>query len=375
MAKPEYLYSTQENNQALKDAAAAAGMPIKFDRDRRAYAMQTEGMSKEEVAEKKEALSEFRGEKARKAWAADRDAIDEQKATLKAEAKKRETTTKEPKKQRAPEPDTYKMFPAPSQKTEFRKLVRETSSRSTYMAANDNREAHYLVKTMEPKKFEAYMGDEAQARFKAEFAEKGGTPKNSSNEHTETARDEARKRGSKAFMAQYQDRGFRLSDPKHDKDNHKKQLNEMSSATTPQLLAVIGKSRDLVTELRDKEAGMRAEAAGLSVEQVKAMSFADQKKIAEKDGKPVGLVGDDFSQNVQLSRGIRAINAELESRGVRNKNAEQSQERGEQDKGQSNDKTQARTKGPAKVEKEESQDADFALMSAGFQNNRGGAGR
>ncbi len=375
MARPEYLYSKQEDNQKLKADAAKAGMPIEFDRDRGAYRMKTEGMSKEDVAAKKEQLGEYRGDAARKAWAADREQVLAAKDALRAEAKKREGTTQEPKKVRANDPDTYQMFPAHSQKADFRKLLRETASSSAYQAETKNHKAHFRVRTMEPERFSAYMGEEAEKRFIREYEERGGAPKTNSYENTEIARDEARKRESKAFMAQYQDRGFRLGDPKNDRDNHQKQLNQMASATTPQLLAVIGKSRDIMTELRDKEANMRADAAGISVDQVKAMSFADQKKIAEKDGKPVGLVGDDFSANMQLSRGIRAINAELEGRGIRNKSAEQSQERGDQEKGQSqtNDKAQSQTrsKGPAKIDKDQSQDADFAMMAAAFEQNNG----
>jgi hypothetical protein len=177
-------------------------------------------------------------------------------------------------------------------------------------------------------------------------------------------------------MAQYKDRGFRLGDASTDKGNHERQLNEMRAATSSQLLTVVKKSRELLNPLREKEVQMRADASGLSVDQVKAMSFADQKKILGGDGKPVGLVGEEFKLNVQLSRGIAAIEAEIKGRrGVGQEKAERSQERGQtQDQGQDRSVGTEKPKGKA-VTEEQSADNDFATLSAGYARSRGARGR
>src|SRR3546814_17865973 len=57
---------------------------------------------------------------------------------------------------------------------------------------------------------------------------------------------------------------------------------------------VIRQSRAILEPLRDKEVQMRADAAGLPFDQVKAMSFSDQKLIKDAKGDPVGLTGDDY---------------------------------------------------------------------------------
>src|SRR3546814_10132712 len=94
-------------------------------------------------------------------------------------------------------------------------------------------------------------------------------------------------------------RGFMLGDAGRDAANHQRQLNDMRGATTSQLLAVIRQSRAILEPLRDKEVQMRADAAGLPFDQVKAMSFSDQKLIKDAKGYPVGLTGDDYAKHAR----------------------------------------------------------------------------
>src|SRR3546814_13282172 len=65
---------------------------------------------------------------------------------------------------------------------------------------------------------------------------------------------------------------------------------------------VIRQSRAILEPLRDKEVQMRADAAGLPFDQVKAMSFSDQKLIKDAKGDPVGLTGDDYAKHAALTR-------------------------------------------------------------------------
>src|SRR3546814_192088 len=134
------------------------------------------------------------------------------------------------------------------------------------------------------------------------------------NTPVEKARDAARARAGSAFMAQYKDRGFMLGDAGRDAANHQRQLNDMRGATTSQLLAVIRQSRAILEPLRDKEVQMRADAAGLPFDQVKAMSFSDQKLIKDAKGDPVGLTGDDYAKHAALTRGLKAMDVEVKGR-------------------------------------------------------------
>lgn len=384
----EFLYSKRSENKQLKDDAAAAGVKIQFDRKELAWSLKTDGMSADEIGAAKASLSKYVGDDAKASWESDRAEGQAEKAALKAEAKKRESTTteKKPEKQTLTEENSILMYPAISQKDEFRTLVVETQSVSRYRQGNKDREAAFLVKTSEPEKFKAFMGDEAKARFIREFEAQKGEKSQPENAAVETVRAEARSRAGSAFMAQYQERGFRLGDPSRDKEAHLKQLEQMRDATTKQLVSVISKSRQLLTPLRDKEAQIRADAANLPVEQVKSMSWAEQKEVGQIDGKPVGLTGDDFKLNAQLSRGISAINAELQGRGVQTKRQrEQEQARGQsqdrgtrgQDAGQSAaaDKGQKSAKSGYSVPQDQSVDNDYALMAAGFARRGQGAGR
>src|SRR3546814_15065393 len=73
---------------------------------------------------------------------------------------------------------------------------------------------------------------------------------------------------------------------------------------------VIRQSRAILEPLRDKEVQMRADAAGLPFDQVKAMSFSDQKLIKDAKGDPVGLTGDDYAKHAALTRGLKAMDVE-----------------------------------------------------------------
>lgn len=382
-AKPVYLYSTREDNRLLKDAAAnvldGKGVKLFFDREYGAYELKTDGLSKDDVKAIKAELKPFMSKAAKDAWQADRLAGLAGKDALRNAARGRESTTPIPKPEKAPVPQeqSFLMFPSHSQKDEFRTLVRETNSMSRFIKGNESVEPHYSVKTEVPERFAVYMGDEAKERFVREHAERNLTPRDV-NTVVERVRDEAARRSGSAFMAQYKERGFRLRDGAHDQAGHAAQLNDMRVATTAQLLAVIKKSREIMMPLRDKEAQMRADAAGLSVEQVKAMSWADQKVVGQVDGKPIGLVGDEFKLNGQLSRGIAAINAELNSRGIRQKSQEKTQEQA-QDRNQQAGKSvenaqQVENKGYT-VSQESSVDNDYAVMAAGFNRRGRGAGR
>lgn len=306
-----HLYWPKADNEAKKDQVAELGAKIQFDRDQGAYKLITEGLKPAEVKKLQASLKEFTSPEAKAAWEQDRADRQSGKDALRAAAKQRETTTQEEKP--VSRDNAIRVYPAHSQKNEFRRLVAETQSNSRYISSVKGDE-HYSLVTAVPDRFAAYIGEEAKARFEREYAERNADK--SKNPDVEDAREAARARGGKAFMAQYQERGFRLSDPVMSPDAHAKQLTEMRAATDKQLIRVIGVSRELLLPLREKELALRAEAAGVSVEQLRAMSFDNQKKLSEKDGKPVGLVGDDFKMNSQLSKGIAAINKELEARGV-----------------------------------------------------------
>src|SRR3546814_17061631 len=77
---------------------------------------------------------------------------------------------------------------------------------------------------------------------------------------------------------------------------------------------VIRQSRAILEPLRDKEVQMRADAAGLPFDQVKAMSFSDQKLIKDAKGDPVGLTGDDYAKHAALTRGLKAMDVEVKGR-------------------------------------------------------------
>ena len=387
--KKEYLYSVYQGpmgNEALKEKAREIGANIKFDREVGAYQLVTDGLPKKTVTEQKAHLSDFVGKEAKGRWDAERTAFLASRETMRAELKAREGTTTEPKPEKSAtrEVDGIIMYPSLSQKKQFRDLLVETESESRFQKARDGELPHFVVKTATPDKFVEFVGEAAKERYQAEYAEHlskagGKAPEQNVDTNTpvEKARDAARERAGSAFMAQYKDRGFMLGDPGRDAANHQKQLNDMRGATVPQLLAVIKQSRAILEPLREKEVKMRADAAGLPVEQVKAMSFSDQKKILDGEGKPVGLTGEDFQKNAALSRGISAIDAEVKGRrGAGQEKGERDQSR-DQSQGQSPAQGKTSERAPARsVSEENSVDNDFATLSAGFQRQRGGrAGR
>lgn len=386
-AKKEYLYSVYQGpmgNEALKEKAREIGAELKFDREVGAYELKTDGLAKKDVANLKAQLGDFIGKEAKGRWEAERSAFQASKGAVAAEVKARESTTAEPKPEKAPVVDSgaIVMYPALSQKKAFKDLVLETQSVSRFQKARDGELPYFSVQTSNPEKFVEYVGEAAKERFQTEYAEhvaKGGKMPEQNvdiNTPVEKARDAARARAGSAFMAQYKDRGFMLGDPGRDAANHQRQLNDMTSATSSQLLAVIKQSRAILEPLREKEVKMRADAAGLPVEQIKAMSFADQKKIVDAAGNSVGLTGDDFQKNVALSRGISAIDTELKGRrGIGQEKGDREQSR-EQSQGQGNAQGKAAERAPAhSVSEENSVDSDFATLAAGFQRQRGNRGR
>ncbi|QAY80209.1 hypothetical protein [Sphingosinicella sp. BN140058] len=369
-AEDNYLYSVKgEENERLKATAREIGAPIRFDKEHGAYILQTDGKSTEELATFRQGLAAYIGDEAKGRWQADRDARAAEGEALRSEARKREATTREPRQHAKAEETGIKMYPAHSQKAEFRKLVQETGSSAPFIKGKGDELPFYRVTTAVPERFADYVGKAAMDRYVAEHAARGGKEDNQQgiNTATERARDEARQRGgSAAFMVQYKDRGFRLADPENSRDNHQKQLNEMRAATRPQLLAVAGATRSQFEALQAKELGLRSSASGLSVDQLKAMSFADQKAAAPG----VGLKDEDFMLNAQLARGLAAINAELRGRGgvvqkpERVQNREQTQERGQET-------GRATSRG---VSSEQAADNELDVLAAAAAQ-RGGRGR
>lgn len=380
-AKKEYLYSEFKGpfgNEALKEKAGEIGATMKFDREVGAYELVTDGLTKKAITEQKKHLADFIGKEAETRWSAEREAFKAKQKDVKAAVKSREGTTSEAKPAKAVARDdgAIAMYPAISQKKAFRALLVETNSESRFQKARDGEIAHYRVKTANPDAFVEYVGAEAKARYQSEYAEhlaKGGKAIDQgvdTNTPIEKARDAARARAGGGFMAQYKDRGFLLSDSERDAGNHQRQLNDMRTASVAQLLAVVRQSRAILTDLREKELGMRAEAAGLPIEQVRGMSFADQKAIKDADGKSVGLTGDEYQKHQALSRGLSAMDVELKSRrGVGQEKASGKTQPG-QDTAQ--DKAKASERAPARsVSEEKSADSDFEMLSAGYRARQG----
>lgn len=372
-----FLYSARADNDAMKSKVAEAGGKVAWNKEAGAFALVTEGMTKKDVTALKKQLAEYTSPEAKAAWESDRAAGLAAKEALRAEAKTREPTTKEPKPAKAPAENTHVMYRTPDERADFNALLKETGAKSHYVGRSAQG-PHFSVVTTVPEKFGAFMGDEAKARFDAWSKEKGvDTAK---NPDVEEARGEAKRRGG-AFMAQYQERGFRLSDPSASPDAHQKQLNEMRNATDAQLVTVLNKSRETLQPLRDKELELRAAAAGLPVDQLKQMSFAEQIEVSKVDGKRTGLVGDDFKLNAQLSKGISAIQVELEARGIgRQRDAGKDAEQGKAAEGQAPEKAAARPRSAAKggqreVTEEASVDNTLATLQAAGRARGQNAGR
>lgn len=382
--KTTYLYS-QRTDERDKDEAqagssmsnaaakAAAGGKVKFDGDVGAYALVTEGLNKKETTALNKAVARFTTPEAKDAWEADRAAFIAKKqadqALLKDEVRSRVSTTKEVVPAKAA--DGIVVYPALSQKKEFLDLLVETSSKSAYHKAREGTDAHYKVVTAVPDMFVKYQGDAAKALFEREFLEKGMDK--SKNPDVEAARSAAAERGvsnaqsGRAFMAQYAERGFLLSDPKNEA-NHAKQLGDMRNATSKQLLSVIETSRKLLQQLRDKEIGIRSERSGLPVEQVAAMSFTQQKDLG------TGLVGKEFETHSQLVRGINAINKELtdgRNVGVEKSKAPEAEKGKEAVQGEQAPKSRAQGRGPAAISEDRSAEDTLASLSSAMDRQRG----
>lgn len=375
----EYLYPKREDNQRMKDVLAEAvktiapesGARVKFDKEVGAYELVTDGLNKTQTAALKKAMGEFRGKGAKAEWEADRAAGMTDKEALRSEARARESTTTEVGPKNAGIP----MYPALSQRQEFDALIRETGSTKSFIKTKGEEISHFRVVTAVPDRFAQFVGPEAMAKYEREFAERGTErPNAKAQADIEAGREEAGKRAGAAFMAQYQDRGFRLSDPEANPANHAKQLAEMESATKAQLLRVIGVSRELLTSLGDKEVGLRAEAAGVPVEQMKGLSYDDQKRLAgEKspDGKAPGLVGEEYYLQQSLVRGVQAIDNLLKSRGIGQSKdtAEKGQDQG-QDQGERRS-PRAQAKGPAVSEDKSVDDTLLTLQASASRRGQG----
>lgn len=325
----EYLYSIRAENSLLKKAATEAHANIEYDRQYRAYKLDLSHLTPEGEAKAREKLAPYMSDHAKAAWEADKAVNLAEKANdpvKAAAAKMAESGAVEQvkiSKVKLTEENSILVYPAHSQREEFNSLIVETQSRKQYVMGTANKDAHFLVMTDKPEAFQVYRGEEAQARFKKEFMERGGVLR--VNDKDELIREAAKKINGKAFMGQYRERGFRLGNPGRDSRDHQNQLNDMRDATSSQIVAVLNKSREILNGLRDKEAAMRAEVSGMSVEQIKAMPFDEQKKIVGSDGLAVGLKGEEFNLNAQLTRGIKAMDIELNARGIRAKDNSRSQ--------------------------------------------------
>lgn len=373
MSEKEFLYSTVEGNKALKSTVAELNATVKFDKEAGAFELITDGLSAERIGELRVKLAPYLSEDAKAAWASDREQFLQSKAALKNAVLGREGTTREPKPEKTM--DTYQVYPAPSQKSEYRRLIKETNSKSAYHKPTADVGAHFVVRTDQPEKFAAFMGEEAKDRFAREYQANGQNPQ--VDPEMEELREHVAQRGSRGFMAQYAERGFRLSDPTHSPDVHAKQLAQMRTATDGQLKYVLVASHQLRNPLIEKEARMRADVAGMSVEQLKALSWEDQKKVATVDGRPVGLVGPEFSLNSQLSKGIAAINKELEARGVAQSRSPERAQENQKAAEQQHDRAQANglTKGPRGAAVDEGQSVDDSVASLQAAARARGRGR
>ena len=374
------LYSTKENNDKLKDDAGKAGAKIAFDRAERSFKLVTEGLKPAEVKKLKTALREYTTPEAKAAWEADRAAnmaaAAEKKSAVEAgrdEARSRAATTTEKAPTKKADLDFSNamiVYPAPSQKVDYRNDVKSTGSTSKYFDAKQAGEGneHYKLITSVPDKFAQYAGEEAKARFQREYAEKGTAPEK--NMDTEIARDAAKGRAGAAFMAQYKDKGFLLAAEGRAPEHAQRQLDTMRGGTSDQLLEVLRVSRERVQPLRDKETQMRADAAHVPVDEFRKRSFAEQREVRDEAGNQIQLTGDDRRLHDQLTRGIKALDNELRARGVG-----QSVDR-EQGRSRTQEKAepQQRRQTPAKAPKTEEVSDDNALEALQRAAARRGAG-
>lgn len=334
MSDTTFFYPTREQNDAFKTAAADAGVQVMFDRDKGAYRLRSEEIS----AEAREAidgkLSGFRTPEAEAAWAADREAGLAEREALKGKAAEK-APAKEPGKEKVAEEGKAKgkesphslnpapaiaVYPAISQRDEYKKLVAETEGTTArYVTAKQaeakGMSAHFEVKTNSPAAFAAFQGAEAEARFKGEY-EQSVAGKGQEDPSVEAARNEAGRR-AQIFFNSNKEKGFEL--PIGDKSAALRQsmLDSMRVASDAQIKAMMAITMNHLGPLRDKETQIRADHAGMPVDQFKALSFEDQRALAKtEDGKNVGLSGEDFMRSRRLQDGMGALRAEAEARGI-----------------------------------------------------------
>lgn len=339
-----YLYSTRDENATKKDGETivqlgvrdsvkeafegiktkeGAVAKVKFDQEKGAYQLITEGMTKGQDAKLVAALERFTSPEAEQRWAADRELGKSEVETARGAARqvaeksggtkaKRDQMVEKGEMEPAPSRDgAVKVFPALSQKNEYRKLVVETGSDSKYIGKAPEG-AHYSLVTSVPERFSVYQGPEAEQRFAREFAEKGADKGHSD---VETARTAATARAGASFMAQFKDRGFLLADPTRGAEMHEKALSAMRSATVDQIETVIKVSNRLLAPLNQKEVQLRADAAGIPVAEMGKKSFQEQRELSKgTDGKSPGLASEDRQKQQALARGLTALRAELEGR-------------------------------------------------------------
>jgi hypothetical protein len=377
-----FLYSTLATNDKLKADAGEAKIAIAYDKTERAFKLVTEGLKPAQVKKLKTQLAEYTTPEAKAAWEADRAAniaaAAEKKANVETgrEAAKaiKEPETKAPRKADIDFSNALMVYPADSQKIDYRREVKETGSTSRYFDAKQVGEGneHYKLITAVPDKFAIYTGDEAKARFQREYAEKGQAPEK--NMDVSIARDAAKARSGAAFMVQYKDKGFLLAAEGRAPEHAQKQLDTMRGATSDQLLAVLKVSRDLVQPLRDKETAMRAEAAHVPVDEFRKRSFAEQREIRDGEGNKIQLSDGDRRVHDQLTRGIKALDNELQSRGV-GRVVDRSADR-TKDEAKEVAPTQQRRQSPAKTPKAAEISDDNAIDAlARAAARRNGAGR
>ena len=392
-AEPTVLYSTFAQNEDLKKDAEKAGVPVAFNRELGGYVVKADQMSADDLERAKEALAKYLSPEAKEAaeleranFLAERDA--------RREGARREIERRDPEAAKAAQvtAEPIKVYPALSQSKEYGELVRETGSRSSYVRATKQVEAHFSLRTNSPEKFAAFQGPEAQKRFKEEYE----ASRSENSKVVERMREAAKQRGQEFYSANSRS-GFMLAQIPSGLEGlnspGQKALEAMRASTDGQIKAILAVTARQINELRNKEMQMRAEAAGLPIEQLRKLSFADQKAVARTaDGKPIGLVGDDFVRLQALERGRKAMSSELEARGVASPKPEreatmQHDREGQQpaakptpEPSKADVAKQTEAPAPAKSEKTEQQNAasvddELAAVAAAMSRRSRGAGR
>lgn len=369
-AEKTYAFPTRTQNVALKEKVAELGGKAQFDRNVGAYEIKMEGLNPAQREKLLQEIAPYTSEEAKKAWESDRRDSEIGKASIRKEARERgsaegrETPAEEP----ALPKNVYKMYRTQAEKADYDKILAETGSSSVYMGSK----GYFRVITLQPDKFAHYMGPEAEARFKGAAPAKGAAEDFSKSDRTasDIVRSEVLLRERKAFMASYIDRGFRLSHAERSPENYGKQLVQMRSATTAQLKAVLAETVKRYDALRVQETQLRADAAGISYEEMKAKTLAEQSATVDRDGKRV--VSPEFDLMNQLARGLKAIHAEIRARaGIEPEQQDRGQDRAPQQEAQ-----QRRQEAPSKENVGVKENADLAYLQMMQQMGRNrGRGR